>query len=213
MAAPAPRLFWGILVFLALLVGYFGFRVIRDGRTTHTVDTTDHVPDIIATDPVRGASNAAVTIIEYGDFQCPYCRTEQPAVMVFLAKYPSQVRLVWKDFPLADQHAEALPAAKAARCAQEQGAFWAMHDALYAHQNELASSLYPKLATEIGINVAAFQSCLASDRPLALITASRKSGESTGVDGTPLYFIGTERVSTFPSAADLDQYMQQHQRE
>ncbi|MBI3956566.1 MAG: DsbA family protein [Candidatus Kerfeldbacteria bacterium] len=203
---PSQGLFWVITALLALVVAVFGYGVIRERRAVESADDRE-VPRVLPADPVRGQPGAPLTIIEYGDFFCPLCRSEQPALKTFLVRYDARVRLVWKDFPITEQHP--LDAAEAARCAQEQGAFWQMHDALFAHQETLGDAVYTSLAQNLGLDPQAFDECRASDRTLALINESIEGGRRAGVDGTPLYFFGTTPVTQLPSPEALDQFMQQ----
>ncbi len=193
-------------VFLTLLfvvVTLFGVFTLRDRITSWLRNRTPGPPKVLASDPVRGSANAAVTIIEVGDFACPFCEASQPALAAVLAKYRDQIRHVWKDLPIPD-HPEALPAAVAARCAQEQGKFWEMHDKLFAANSKLSDAYYRTAATELGLDADAFASCLTSDRARALVEQSFNDVAAAGVDGTPYFFIGPIRITEQPSSSQLE---------
>lgn len=200
------------IFFILLLVAggaILGFVAIRDAlqqRLSHAV-----LPRVLATDPVLGNPDAPVTLIEYGDFECPFCHDAQKVVDAFLAKYPKTVRLVWKDFPLTMEHAEANTAAEAARCAQEQGQFWQMHDALFAQQDSLNTSLYSALAGALHLNTAQFQECMSTHRTQLLVSESEESGKKAGVDGTPYFFLNTIVINRVPTLVELDQALLQQQ--
>lgn len=192
-----------LVALLFVVVVLFGVFTLRDRITSWLGNRDPGPPKVLASDPARGPANAAVTIIEVGDFACPFCEASQPALAAVLAKYRDQVRHVWKDLPLPD-HPEALPAAIAARCAQEQGKFWEMHDKLFAPNSKLADGYYRSAAAELGLDKDAFASCLTSDRPRTLVEQSFNHVAAAGVDGTPYFFINTIRITEQPSSSLLE---------
>lgn len=143
---------------------------------------------INADDPVRGPVEAPVTIVEFSDFQCPYCARVQPVLGQLLKKYPSQVRLVFKNSPLPMHH-QAKAAAEAALCAGEQGKFWEMHDWLYAHQADLSGSSISAAAAEIGLDADRFSACVAKHGMMRRLDADMKEARQLGVNGTPTFFV------------------------
>lgn len=194
-----------IFIIFLLVAGsaFFGFVTIRNALQQRPFRA--RMPSVLATDPMLGNPAAPVTLIEYGDFACPFCHDAQKVVDAFLAKYPATVRLVWKDFPLTTEHEEAGAAAEAARCAQEQGQFWQMHDALFARQDSLNTSLYPALAEELHLNTAQFQECMSTHRMQQRVNESAETGKKAGVDGTPYFFLNTIAINRVPTFAELDQ--------
>ncbi len=145
--------------------------------------------------PAQGPVDAPVTIVAFSDFQCPFCGRAVETVHEVLAHYPGKIRLVFRHFPLPF-HDRARPAAAAAVCAQEQGKFWPMHDALFAHQRALGDADILGYATSIaGLDVDAFKACLATSRPGAVIDADVAAGEALGVNGTPAFFINGVELS------------------
>lgn len=205
----SSRFFWFLLLILAVVVAFFGYRVMKERQELAGTSSRETLPRVLATDPIRGSEAARVTVVEYGDFQCPFCATEQADLKVFLAKYRDRVRLVWKDYPLEELHPEAMNAAEAARCAQEQNAFWEMHDALFANQERLGTKTYTELAVSLQLDVERFQECLLSDRTIPLIADSVAAARQLGIDGTPYYYFGETGVTTLPTAEQLDRFLEQ----
>jgi protein-disulfide isomerase len=138
--------------------------------------------------PSLGPANAPITIVEFGDFQCPFCRRAQPTIKEVMARYPKQVRLVYMDFPLPF-HNHALDAAKAARCAGEQGKFWQYHDRLFADQAKQSPADLKAAAKQLGLNTAQFDSCFEKAKYQSAIESDVAEGRKLGVDGTPSFYI------------------------
>jgi protein-disulfide isomerase len=147
-------------------------------------------------DPFMGPEDAPVTIVEFSDFQCPYC--ERAAVDVLpqvFAEYGDQVRLVYRDFPLTQIHPQALPAAIAAECADDQGKFWEYHDLLFANQSALDDASLEAYAGQLGLDQTAFDQCFSTQTPLEEIQGDYQDALSYGVSGTPTFFVNGVRVS------------------
>ncbi|WP_240356085.1 DsbA family protein [Myxococcus eversor] len=137
-----------------------------------------------------GAAAAPVTVVEFSDFECPYCAKARPVLEAFAKKNPVQVRFCYLPFPLAN-HVNALPAAQAALWARDQGKFWQMHDALFAHQENLKPEALPALAKELGLDGAKLAAVLKSDAYKQELEGFRNQGRSAGLSGTPtVYFNG-----------------------
>ncbi len=141
---------------------------------------------VAATDPTRG--NGPVEILEFSDFECPYCQKAQSMVRELLAKYEGKIKLVWKDFPLPN-HEYAVPAAAAARCAQEQGKFWEYHDVLFANQQALSSTDLRRHAQTIGLDLATFDGCVSAGRHQEALAAVLDSSGSHLVEATPTFLV------------------------
>lgn len=160
--------------------------------------------------PQRGPSDPAgawVTIVEFSDFQCPYCGAAEPTVEQILANNPD-ARLVYKHFPLS-QHANARPAANAAECARAQGHFWEMHDLLFAHQTALDAAALASYAGQInGLDTVAWQTCFDAKTYDDRVTADLTLGQSVGVQGTPTFaingepLVGAQPLAAFQAAVD-----------
>jgi len=138
--------------------------------------------------PALGAKGAPVTIVEFTDFQCPYCKATEATLKGLRDKYGDKIRLVHMDFPLPF-HSHALDAANAARCANDQGKFWEFHDSLFANQSKLAPADLKASAKTLGMNSTQFDACLDKAKYDSEIKADQAAGEKVGVDGTPAFFI------------------------
>jgi protein-disulfide isomerase len=149
--------------------------------------------DVAPTDPVKGPANAPITIVEYSDFQCPYCARVNPTLDRIRETYGDKVKIVFKDFPLPN-HAEAPKAAEAAHCAGEQGKFWELHDRLFANQQALQLAAIKQQATTLGLDMAAFTQCLDSGKHASRVTENMKSGEALGVSSTPTLYVNGRPV-------------------
>jgi len=154
---------------------------------------------------VRGSPDAPVTIVEFADFQCPYCQSVQSTLKAVMEKYKGKVRLGFRDFPLRPIHPQAQQAAEAARCAAEQGKFWEYHDLLYTNQVRLDSGSLREHARGLGLDVEAFEACTASGKFKSQIDNDLQSGSIAGVSGTPAFYIngfmlvGAQPVAAFES--------------
>lgn len=152
--------------------------------------------------PTRGPADAEITIVEFSDFQCPFCERAYWTVKYkLLRRYAGQVRLVYKDFPLTKIHPWALKAAVGAQCAFEQGdeAFWKMHDLIFENQDEITpDNVIPKLtefAVTAGLNQPAFEKCYETEATLARVKASLAEAESLGLTGTPAFIVNGQLLS------------------
>jgi protein-disulfide isomerase len=160
----------------------------------------------VAYDParVKGDANAPVTIVEFSDFQCPFCKQAEGTLQAVIAKYGSKVRLAYMDFPLREIHPRAQAAAEAARCAHEQGKFWEYHDVLYADQSKLDTPGLIATARGLGMNEQTFQSCLDSGKFKSKIEADLAEGQKVGVSGTPGFFINGVFLSGAQPQAEFE---------
>ncbi len=141
---------------------------------------------------VRGEAKAPVTIVEFSDFQCPYCQKVQASLKDLLVKYNGRVKLAYRDFPLRTLHPQAQLAAEAGRCAAEQGRFWEFHDALFKDQSKLDQADLVKTAHSLGLNEASFRSCITGGKFKRQIEQDVQDGTKAGVSGTPGFFINGE---------------------
>ncbi|HVI23305.1 MAG TPA: thioredoxin domain-containing protein [Myxococcales bacterium] len=160
--------------------------------------STPEVKVDVGNAPVLGPKNAAVTIVEWSDFQCPYCGRVEPTLQQVREEYKGKVRLAWKNQPLSF-HPNAMPAAEAAMAADEQGKFWEYHDALFKRQNELGPALYDEVAKQVGLDMEKFHASIQGHKHLAQIKADMAAGSAVGADGTPTFFInGKKLVGAMP---------------
>jgi protein-disulfide isomerase len=149
-----------------------------------------------------GPEDAPVTIVEFSDYQCPFCHRAQGVVDRILEEYAGKVRFVHLDFPL-DNHPGAIPAARASRCAGEQGRFWDYHRNLMLEKGPLDQADLDKRAASLGLDTGRFSECMASDRHDEAIINELEYGSSLGVTGTPAYFINGRMVSGARPYADF----------
>ena len=145
--------------------------------------------------PVKGPANAPVTIVEFSDFHCPFCRRVLPALSELESRYGDRVKLVFRDFPIESLHPGATKAHEAARCANDQGKFWSYHDKLFDSPPRSTSELFVALAKEVGLDMDAFESCLRNGKHLNAIQADIAEGNRVGVSGTPAFFINGRTIS------------------
>ena len=145
-------------------------------------------PDI---DHIRGSEEATVTIVEYGDFECPYCGRAEPVIRELLAEY--EIAYVWRHLPLTDVHSHAQIAAEASECARLQGKFWEMHDVLMEHQDALRPSDLLRHAEDLGLDTERFGSDLMEHRTASRVARDVDSADLSGVTGTPTFFINGRR--------------------
>jgi protein-disulfide isomerase len=145
--------------------------------------------EVTDADHVRGdLSKAKVVIVEYSDFECPYCARHHPTLVDIMDDYGSDVAWVYRHFPLSF-HPEAEPAALASECANEQGKFWEYADALVENHDKLGNAYYKSLAKELGMKTAQFNDCLDTAKYQDVVDADTASGRAAGVSGTPATFI------------------------
>ena len=141
-------------------------------------------------DPFFGAVDAPITIVEFSDYECPYCRTWHTEVYSQLIDaYGDQIRFVYRDFPLESIHANAKPAAEAANCANEQGEFWEYHDKLFSMELGLSSEAYQEYATQLELDLDEFQECIESGRYQEEVQSDFEFAANLGVRSTPTFFV------------------------
>jgi protein-disulfide isomerase len=152
---------------------------------------------------VKGSADAPVTIVEFADFQCPFCSRVQPALKDVLARYQGKVKLAYRDFPLSQIHQHAEMAAEASHCALTQGKYWEMNDAMFADQSNLEEAALVKTAASLGMDQNSFSSCLKSGKYKAVVQQDFDAGSQAGVNATPTFFINGEFLSGAQSDADF----------
>jgi protein-disulfide isomerase len=139
--------------------------------------------------PFRGPVDAPVTIVEFSDFECPFCKRAHATLMQLFSKYPGKVKLAYRDFPLDSIHHQAQRAAEAARCAQDQGKFWEYYDLLFAKSPKLAPDDLKRYAAEVAIDGKKFEECLTAGVHKNMIQEDVNEGKRLGITGTPAFFI------------------------
>jgi len=158
-------------------------------------------------DPVTGPANAKITIVEFSDFQCPYCAVAVGSLRNLLAKHPNDVRLVFKQFPL-DIHSQAEFAAEAALAAHAQGKFWPMHDKLYANFRSLSPEKITEWAKDLGLDMVRFYAEMKSGKYKAVVQKELDQGEQAGVLGTPTLFVDGKHYNGPAETAALEDVIQ-----
>ena len=166
-----------------------------------------------ADDHVRGGAHARVTLLEYGDFECPYCREAEPIARALQKRFGDKLRFVFRSYPL-DQHRHALPAAEAAEFAADHGKFWEYHDALYA-SDDLSRAGLLRDAKSVGLDADALAKALDAGTYRAVIEDVKEAGSESGIPGTPAFFLDGvlfEDDPTEAALADAITYQLEHLR-
>lgn len=160
--------------------------------------------------PALGPADAPITIVEFSDFQCPFCRQwQQQTYQPLLDAYPGKIRIVYRDFPLTQIHPNAFPAAEAAQCANEQNAFWPFHDKLFSSEN-LGDAVYKQYAQDLGLDMTKFNDCVTNHTYQKYVQANSDFAVSTGVNSTPTFFvnglaiIGAQPIDAFKQVIDKE---------
>jgi protein-disulfide isomerase len=151
-----------------------------------------------------GSKDAKVTIVEFADYQCPFCARMVPTLKEIVDQYKGQVRWVYRDFPLREIHPEALPSAVAANCAGAQGKYFEMHHALFENYSRLSNALYKELAAKISLDAAKFEACLKDPKMEAEVLKDAAEGQNLGINGTPAYFVNGRKLG---GAVDKAEFM------
>ena len=199
MSERVERALTGLLV---LVAGYFVISAVRSqfkGRVSPAIAETDKPPErlqdwdaLVAAGVLLGDSAAKVRVLVLSDLECPYCGRAEPAVRELLRDF-GDVRYVWRHLPLTDVHPRAQLAAEAAEAAGEQGLFWAMHDQLLAHQDQLEPDDLLRHAGEVGLDVERFEADLRQGKGAARIAEDVEGADLSGVAGTPTFFVNGRR--------------------
>ena len=171
----------------------------KDGANVKVMlDPPRYTVPIGKDDPVRGNPSASITIVEFSDYQCPFCARVNPTLAKIRETYGDRVKIVFKDYPLPN-HPQAPKAAEAARCAGDQSKYWEMHDAMFANQRALEVPSLKQAARAIGLNGTTFDECLDSGKWAAAVRAGSQLGEQMGVNSTPtLYVNGRALIGAMP---------------
>lgn len=224
----------GMLLVTAVVVGigsfvyrvYENYQTIRAGNANplwqqQLQSTISHAaanPDVTAQDiarvanatsPQLGNPNASLKIVEFLDFDCPYCEESYGPVRELMEQYKDKVLLTVRNFPLEDVHPRALPSALAAECAKEQGKFWVYHDKLYADQDHHEDADFSRLIQEVGGDQRAFDQCYQAARYQSVIDKDIADGLRAGVEGTPTFFFNGIRIQGAFDKATLEAVMKQ----
>jgi protein-disulfide isomerase len=171
------------------------FKSLRD-KAQVKVYLTPPVVDVSVEDaPVKGPANAPITIVEFSDFQCSYCKRVVNILEQVLDRYPDKVKLAFRDFPIVNIHPQAEMAAEAAHCAAEQGKFWEFHDLLFEKQDTIPTRNFAEHAKTLGLEVSTFQTCIDGHKYREKVERNYAAGVKAGVSGTPAFFINGRLLS------------------
>jgi protein-disulfide isomerase len=206
--SPYLYLFIPVAFILGLGAGY----MLWSPKTAQVAANTGNQRVTVSTDgdPSIGPANAPITIVEFSDYQCPYCQAWYKQTFdQLMANYPGKIRFVYRDLPLPG-HPESLPAAEAANCAGEQGAYWKFHDDLFSGQYPLGRASYEQYASDLGLDTAAFTACLDDHHTQAEVKADAADAVRLGLNGTPSFVIngqilvGAQPFEQFKAIIDAD---------
>jgi protein-disulfide isomerase/uncharacterized membrane protein/rhodanese-related sulfurtransferase len=208
--------FWrhALVLVLAIVVGSRAFTWLQHREEPPAVAAAPSAADV-ASRLVRpdshgtGNPQALVTLVEFGDLQCPSCAAAEPEMRELRRLYRDRVRFVFRQFPLEEVHVYALKAAEASECAAQQGKFWESVDRFYAANGDLKDESLVRYAGELGLDTAKFQSCLSSGATKATIQRDREDGRALGVRGTPTFFLANQRIVGAPEMPQFQQMLNQ----
>lgn len=164
-------------------------------------------PEVSSHDHIQGKESAAITIVEFGDYQCPYCGDAYPIVKEVQETFGDQIKLVFRNFPLQEAHEYAFDAALAAEAAALQDKFWEMHDAIYENQYRINGELFEELAETIGLDLEQFQKDIEADSVKQKVEGDFESGVRSGVNGTPSFYVNGTKFDG--GASDLYQMLKE----
>lgn len=200
--------FWIILgVALLALIGIF---MLSGGKSSDNSDSefayTEPLTDVQSHDRTTGEGTKA-TIIEYADFQCPYCGSYAPIMEQLKQTYGDEVKVVFRSFPIVSIHPQAMAAHRAAEAAARQNKFWEMHDQIFATQetwkdNTGAATVFEDFAEKLGLNMDQYKADVASESVLAKINSDQDSGTSLGVNSTPTLFLNGKKLEDLPASIE-----------
>jgi protein-disulfide isomerase len=199
--------FWGILAIIVLIfVGIFVFTG-NNNKSNSSANSGSAKP----TSHIEGLGQSGVTLVEYGDYECPFCEEYSSIVKQVQQEFNSQIFFQFRNFPLVSIHQNAFAGARAAEAAALQGQFWQMHDALYDSSNWQVWSTsndptpdFNQYAQELGLNLAKFKQDFASQAVNNAIVADENVGNKLGIDGTPTFYLDGKQVSPQPTVASFE---------
>ena len=194
-----------IVFILGLGAGY----LIWGNRAAADTQNSSYILNLADDDASIGPADAPITIVEFSDYQCPYCKKWYDDVFSrLLSDYPNQIRFVYRDFPLYQIHPGAEPAAEAAECAGDQNAYWQYHNALFSNKYDLTSDGFIQYATELGLDTNSFASCMSSATHQSEVIKDLQDAINIGVQSTPTFFsngfqvVGAQPYETFKNIID-----------
>ncbi len=183
-----------IIVLVAAFIGLYLFGSDKSTKTETPTTTTTHI---------QGGADAKVTLVEFGDFQCPSCASNYPLIKEVQAKYGDKIKFQFRNFPLISIHPNAMSAHRSAEAANNQGKFWEMHDLLYERQDSWKSSsnpaqIFEQFASELAIDIPRFKADVADAATKAIIDADIADGEALKITGTPTFVLNGKKIDNNP---------------
>ncbi len=163
-------------------------------------------------DPKKGPDNAKITLVEFSDFQCPFCKESYLVIKQLLARYPDDIRFIYRDFPVDSIHSFARKAAEAGECAHEQDKFWEYHDKLFENQESLNnedSQIFYKIAKDVGLDEKLFTTCFGFGKYKSEVEEDYQAGVSAGLRGTPTWFFNGQKVQGALSLETFEKIIQE----
>lgn len=199
--------FWAVIVAIAVILGgVFWF------TGNHNKGNSGSSSNVSATQHVEGNGSTGVTLVEYGDYQCPYCAMWYPVVKQVISQYNDQIHFQFRNFPLQSAHPNAFAASRAAEAAGLEGKFWEMHDQLYTNNDYQGQTgwitsndpltYFDQFAKNIGLNVTKFNTDYSSDKVNALVNADMAEGNKLGINSTPTFYLDGKLIQ--PNAITVD---------
>lgn len=198
--------FWGVIIIIVLVfVGIFAL----SGNKSNGSKGSSSSSSSALSEHKEGNNTTGVTLVEYGDYQCPYCGQYYPVVKQVQAEFNNQITFQFRNFPLVNVHQNAFAGARAAEAASLQDKFWEMHDALYETQTQWSTSTDPEsyftqIAQQLGLNVTQFQSDYASGKVNDVINADMAEGNKLGIQGTPTFFLNGKQIQVGETASSFE---------
>lgn len=189
----------GILTIIFLVIFAVAFLLVSRGSETTPIQVDNAL--LVKSDSHQTSPEAKVSLVEFGDFQCPACASVHPGVKALMAEYGNRVNFVFRHFPLA-QHINAIAAAGAAEAADSQGKFWEMYDKLYENQaawatHDKPTEIFSGFAKDLGLDMQKFESDMSGQTYMDKINKDRVDGNAVGIDSTPTFFVNGQKVSSF----------------
>jgi len=180
----------------------------RQARRSFLEKMSKEPASIIGNSPTKGSAKQDIVLLEFSDFQCPFCRRAYETVKQFMEKHQNRVTLVYKHLPLASIHPQAVPAAQASWAAQQQGKFWEYHDRLFENQDRLGEELYKQIATELGLDMDAWNRDRNSEAAQQAIQKDLQLAQRLGLNRTPFFFLNEQALSGAIELSELEQALQ-----
>lgn len=196
------------VVIVLLGIGVYFYVLVR--KNVDVIQGNDNTNQATAADvdspdaPYTGSADAHVVVVEFSDFQCPYCEQAFPVVRELINHYGDRIKFEYRNFPIAESHPNAEKAAEAGLCAHAQGKFWEMHDKMFINQSDLSVLALKNYAKEINIDTTQFNTCLDQGTMESRVRKDFQDGLLAGVDGTPTFFINGYKFPGVPTLSDME---------